>query len=85
MKDAPIYLKKTIRTLRLDYNISLDKAAEMLGISTPTYRKWEQDSTKIPIGKIAILEKMYNISCDFIFFGSELTYSEQIKELMVKK
>ncbi len=77
--DVPIHLKNTLRSLRVKYRYTQEKAASLLGVSVPTLRDWEFDSTSIPYDIIKKLEQVYGTVDDYIFFGNEVAFSELLK------
>lgn len=43
-------INKDIQTERMELGLSQLDAAYLLGVSRPTYIKWEQDVSEMPIG-----------------------------------
>ncbi len=74
---VPQFAKHTIKDLRVRANMSQTTAAERLGISEPTLRKWEDDSSRISFKDMQRIADLYNIPLDYIFFGSNNTFSEK--------
>ncbi|RNC29780.1 MAG: HTH-type transcriptional regulator ImmR [Candidatus Dichloromethanomonas elyunquensis] len=79
IEKVPIYLKNTLRSLRIKFNYTQEKAASLLDISVPTLRNWERDSSNVPYHMIERFEKIYGTSQDYIFFGDEVAFSELIR------
>lgn len=79
MSDIPFNLKNTLRSLRVKFGYTQEEAAKLIGVSVPTLRCWEQDSGKMPYQVIKKVETVYKTPQDFIFFGNEVSFSEQIK------
>lgn len=79
-KDVPINQKFTVRSLRVRLRYTQTEAAELLGISEPTLRKWEVDSGDCTYNEQQKIEQVYGVPCDFIYFGSEFAFSELLKE-----
>lgn len=74
---VPQFAKHTIKDLRVRANMSQTTAAKRLGISEPTLRKWEDDSSRIAFKDMQRIADLYNIPLDYIFFGSNNTFSEK--------
>lgn len=77
--DVPVFRKDTLRSLRTKFRYTQGQAAKMLGISVPVLRAWEKDSACVSYGEVEKIEKVFNISRDYIFFGRELAFCEQIR------
>lgn len=75
---VPEYAKHTIKDLRVRANMSQSAAAKRLGISEPTLRKWEDDSSSLTYKDMQRIAELYQIPLDYIFFGSNNTFSEKI-------
>lgn len=80
MQDVPLNLKNTLRSLRVKLGYTQAEAAELLEITTPTLRSWEKDSTTIKWTNVERIESVYRTPRDYIFFGREVSFSEQIKK-----
>lgn len=74
---VPQEAKHTIRDLRIRANMSQAGAAKALGISEPTLRKWENDSSALTFRDMQRIAKLYNIPLDYIFFGTDNAFSEK--------
>ena len=72
----PNNVKHTIKDLRIRMNMSQSQAAKRLGVSEPTLRKWERDSSTLTYKDMQRISNMYKIPLDYIFFGSNNTFSE---------
>ena len=79
MSDVSIYLKNTLRSLRVKFGYTQGEAATLIGVSTPTLRAWEHNARGVPHHKILKIEEVYNTPQDYIFFGEEVSFSELIK------
>ena len=66
---VPQFAKHTIKDLRVRANMSQTTAAERLGISEPTLRKWEDDSSRIAFKDMQRIADLYNIPLDYIFLA----------------
>ncbi|MEK1430082.1 helix-turn-helix transcriptional regulator [Limosilactobacillus fermentum] len=64
---VPQEAKHTIRDLRIRANMSQVGAAKALGISEPTLRKWENDSSSLTFRDMQRIAELYNIPLDYIF------------------
>jgi transcriptional regulator with XRE-family HTH domain len=78
--ELPIDRYDTLRSLRIKFGISQEKAAEKIGVSHTTLRSWEKDSTKIGFDNIQKIEMVYGVDHRFIFFGKESTFSELMRK-----
>lgn len=77
---VPMKVKHTIVDLRVRAGLSQAQAANKLGISEPTLRKWENDSSILQYKDMLRVAEMYNIPLDYIFFGSNNAFSEKVIE-----
>lgn len=76
---VPNEVKHTIRDLRIRANMSQADAAKALGISEPTLRKWETDSSMLTFNNMQRIAELYGIPLDYIFFGPDNAFSEKQK------
>ncbi|MFJ6924340.1 MAG: helix-turn-helix transcriptional regulator [Limosilactobacillus mucosae] len=74
---VPHEVKHTIRDLRIRANMSQNSAAKALGISEPTLRKWENDSSSLTFRDMQRIAELYSIPLDYIFFGPDNAFSEK--------
>ncbi|MGQ3490797.1 helix-turn-helix transcriptional regulator [Limosilactobacillus mucosae] len=74
---VPHEVKHTIRDLRIRANMSQADAAKALGISEPTLRKWENDSSMLTFKDMQRIASLYGIPLDYIFFGPDNAFSEK--------
>lgn len=79
MSDIPIGFINTLRSLRVKFGYTQEEAAELIGVSVRTLRSWEQDSKTIPYMVVKKIEHVYRTPQDYIFFGNEVSFSEQLK------
>ena len=77
---VPVYLKHTIRDLRVRKGLSQSDAAKMMGVTEPTLRRWEKDSSNLKMQQIWKISKMYSIPQDYIFFGSNNDFIKMLDE-----
>jgi len=75
-----VYLKHTIRDLRVRKGISQSDAAKMMGVTDPTLRRWEKDSSNLKMQQIWKISKMYSIPQEYIFFGSNDDFIKMLDE-----
>lgn len=80
MGTVPIYLKIPLSALRVRMNMTQEEAAKNLGITRETLRKWERDPSKIPFGYMEKIADIYYIPFDYIFFGTNIAFSEKVKK-----
>lgn len=59
--------KLTLRQWRLAREISIDKMAQALDIHPNTYAAWEQEPSKIPIGKAVTITELLGVGLEDIF------------------
>jgi len=83
LSDIPLVLKDTLRSLRVKFGYTQGEAAELIGVSVPTLRGWEQDSSNISYQHIKKIEQVYNRSQNYIFFGDEVSFSELVRKKVV--
>lgn len=76
----PIDRKDTLRTIRIKLGLTQKEAAKLLGVSESTLRSWEKDSSNISYSSIRKIEEVYGVEQQYIFFGSESTFSELIRK-----
>ena len=55
-----------IRSLREDADFSQQKIADMLNVGQRTYSDYESGKTRIPVERLLILAKFYDVSVDYI-------------------
>lgn len=77
---VPVYLKHTLRDLRVRKGLPQSDAAKMMGVTEPTLRRWEKDSSDLTMQQIWKISKIYSIPQDYIFFGSNNAFSEKLDE-----
>lgn len=77
---VPAYLKHTIIDLRVRKGLSQSDAAKMMGVTGPTLRKWEKDSSNLKMQQIWKISKMYSIPQDYIFFGSNNDFIKMLDD-----
>ena len=77
---VPMYLKQTLKSLRVRADLTQDEASVLLGISVSKLRRWEDDSSNLSYKDIELIERRYSIPQDYIFFGDNHAFSEKIKQ-----
>lgn len=77
----PINAKHTLKDLRVRSGLSQENAAQKLGVTAPTLRRWESDSADLPYSVVEKVEDVYTIPKDYIFFGTNNAFNEKIKEV----
>ncbi|WP_332237886.1 helix-turn-helix domain-containing protein [Sporolactobacillus sp. KGMB 08714] len=78
-KQIPMYLKFTLRSLRIRADLTQSEAALKLGVTADTLRRWEKDSGNLDITTIDKICELYSIPRDYIFFGSDDALSVILK------
>ena len=58
-------LKRRIKEIRIQNGLSQEKAAHIIGDKQSTYWNYESGNSIIPISKLYLLAKFYNISIDY--------------------
>ena len=76
----PVKSKHTLRDLRVRIGLSQTTAAQQLGITEPTLRKWEKDSSVLSFKDMTRVANFYHVPLDYIFFGSNNAFSEKVIE-----
>lgn len=77
---VPVYLKHTLRDLRVRKGLPQSDAAKMMGVTGPTLRKWEKDSSGLTMQQIWKISRIYSIPQEYIFFGSSKDFVEKLNE-----
>lgn len=75
----PFEIKHSVLDLRVRAGLSQAQAAAKLGISEPTLRKWENDSSVLSYKDMLRISKLYGVPLDYIFFGPNNAFSEITK------
>ena len=76
----PFEIKHSVLVLRVRAGLSQAQAAAKLGISEPTLRKWENDSSVLSYKDMLRISKLYGVPLDYIFFGPNNAFSEITKQ-----
>lgn len=61
-----------IRALREDSSLSQQAVADMLFVGQRTYADYESGKTRIPVERLLILAKYYDVSMDYISGASNI-------------
>lgn len=64
-----------IRSLREDCDMTQKQVAALLNVGQKTYSDYELGNTRIPLDRIIILAKLYNVSMDYICGVSDIPNS----------
>lgn len=62
---------KSLKVVRLLNEKSQQAFADMLNVSVPTYRKWEEDIDKMPAGYMKILHEQLGITPNELLLKEE--------------
>ena len=73
----PTEVQHTIKDLRVRAGLSQSEASKRLGITEPTLRKWENDSSVLSFRQMKEIASFYHIPLDYIFFGDDNAFSEK--------
>lgn len=76
----PFEIKHSVLDLRVRAGLSQAQAAARLGISEPTLRKWENDSSVLSYKDMLRISKLYGVPLDYIFFGPNNAFNEITKQ-----
>lgn len=60
------YIYSRVRDLREDKDKTQEDIANLLGVYTTTYQRWERGDTEIPTHIIIQLSKYYEVSTDYL-------------------
>ena len=61
-----------IRALREDCDKTQTEIAHLLNVGQRTYCDYEQGKTRIPVDRLIVLAKLYNVSMDYICGVSDI-------------
>ncbi|MGR0236377.1 helix-turn-helix transcriptional regulator [Staphylococcus aureus] len=64
-------VKLLLRAARINNGMNQKKAASLLGVHYQTLASWEKDSSDLSRSKMLLMEKIYSIPLEYIFFGNE--------------
>ena len=73
----PIEAKHTIKDLRVRAGLSQNEAAAKLGVTPPTLRKWENDSSILSYRQMNEIADLYRIPLEYIAFGDGKAFKEK--------
>ncbi len=62
---------KRLREMRCKMNLTQEKFAELLDISTQLYKKMESGENNISISTLKKMKKKFNFSADYLLFGEK--------------
>ena len=68
---VPTEVKHTIKDLRVRAGLSQNEAAAKLGVTPPTLRKWENDSSVLSYQRMNKIADFYHIPLEYIAFGND--------------
>jgi transcriptional regulator with XRE-family HTH domain len=61
-----------IRAIREDRDLTQQRVADLLGVGQRTYADYESGKTRIPVERLLVLAKYYNVSMDYITGASDV-------------
>ncbi len=67
--------KITLEAARVNADLTLKEAAELIGVSVATLHKWEQDSSSVKVSDVKKIEEIYQYPTNYIFFGNRLEFN----------
>lgn len=62
---------KRLRDMRCKMNLTQEKFAEMLDVSTQLYKKMESGKNNISISTLKKMKRKFNFSTDYLLFGEK--------------
>lgn len=62
---------KSLKVVRLLSEKSQREFANMLKVSVPTYRKWEEDIDKMPVGYMKVLHEQLGVTPNELLLKEE--------------
>lgn len=62
---------KRLRDMRCKMNLTQEKFAEMLDVSTQLYKKMESGENNISISTLKKMKRKFNFSTDYLLFGEK--------------
>jgi len=77
--------QETLRSLRVKFGMTQLDVANLLGVTQKTYNKYERDASTLSYKQLCMIESIYGITKDHIFFGPESAFSGIIKESAMQK
>jgi transcriptional regulator with XRE-family HTH domain len=72
-------LKITLKAARVNLGLTLKEAAKKFKIHHETLAKYEQDSSNVPRSFFIQLKRVYGIPEEFIYFGKQDHFVEEMK------
>lgn len=66
-------MKRTLRSLRRDFELSQAQTAKLVGVSESTWINWEQQKTFPNVIYIEKIQEVFGVSYDDIIFLSPIT------------
>ena len=73
---VPNEIKHTIKDLRVRAGLSQSEASTKLGVTPPTLRKWEKDSSVLSLRQMNEIANFYHIPLEYIAFGNDEAFKE---------
>ena len=61
-----MYIYQRLRDLREDFDLTQEKTAKILGITTQQYQLYESGKREMPMHHFITLAKFYNVSLDYL-------------------
>jgi transcriptional regulator with XRE-family HTH domain len=68
-----------IRAIREDRDLTQQRVADLLGVGQRTYADYESGKTRIPVERLLVLAKYYNVSMDYITGASDVKRNYPMK------
>lgn len=72
-------LMMTLPALRKRMNMTQKEVAQAIGVSKPTYAKWESDTGDMPMKFLTELAGLFKYPSNSIYYGNSFAFSETLK------
>jgi transcriptional regulator with XRE-family HTH domain len=76
---------KRLRELRFEKNLTMEKAAKIVGIAKSTYAGYESEFRQPSLDKITLFANFYNVSVDYILCLTDQRDRKQPQSLNAKE
>lgn len=73
-------VKISLKAARVNLGLTLKEAAQQFDIHYETLSNYEADSTNVPRTFFVKVESVYGIPTEYIYFGTQKEYQENLKE-----
>lgn len=73
-------IQLSLKAARVNAGLSVNEAAEAIGVHPQTLGKYEKDSSDISVSLLNELSRLYQIPADYIFLGGQYELIRIIKK-----